>query len=84
MDTFYWHDYETWGVSPAEDMPSQFAGVRTDMDFNIIGEPLNILCKPALDVVPHAEACLVTGITPQHAEQNGMSEREFFAAIHSD
>lgn len=84
MDTFYWHDYETWGVSPAEDMPSQFAGVRTDMDFNIIGEPLNILCKPALDVVPHAEACLVTGITPQHAEQKGVSEREFFAAIHSE
>lgn len=84
MDTFYWHDYETWGISPAEDMPSQFAGVRTDTDFNIIGEPLNIMCRPALDVVPHAEACLVTGITPQQAEQEGLSERQFFAAIHSE
>lgn len=84
MDTFYWHDYETWGVNPAEDMPSQFAGVRTDTDFNIIGEPLNILCRPALDVVPAAQACLVTGISPQQAERDGISERDFFAAIHSE
>tara|TARA_B100000767_G_scaffold119838_1_gene114280 strand:- start:1557 stop:2981 length:1425 start_codon:yes stop_codon:yes gene_type:complete len=82
MDTFYWHDYETWGVNPASDMPSQFAGVRTDMNFNIIGQPLNILCKPSLDVIPHAEACMVTGMTPQQVEQQGVSEREFFAAIH--
>lgn len=84
MDTFYWHDYETWGISPAEDMPSQFAGVRTDADFNIVGEPLNIMCRPALDTLPHAEACLVTGITPQLAEAKGVSERQFFAAIHSE
>jgi len=83
MQTFYWHDYETWGVNPASDMPSQFAGVRTDYDFNIIGEPLNILCKPSLDVLPHAEACLVTGLTPQQAEQQGVAERDFFAAIHA-
>lgn len=84
MDTLYWHDYETWGINPAEDMPSQFAGVRTDNDFNIVGEPLNILCRPALDVIPHAEACLVTGMTPQQVDQQGVSERDFFAAIHAE
>ena len=84
MDTFYWHDYETWGVNPANDRPSQFAGVRTDMNFNIIGSPLNILCRPNLDVIPHAEACVVTGMTPQQVEQQGVSEREFFAAIHRE
>ena len=36
-ETFYWHDYETWGTAPALDRPSQFAGVRTDADLNIIG-----------------------------------------------
>lgn len=84
MDTLYWHDYETWGVNPANDRPSQFAGVRTDMDFNIIGSPLNILCRPSLDIIPHAKACMVTGMTPQQVEQQGVSEREFFAAIHHE
>ncbi len=84
MQTFYWHDYETWGVNPSLDKPVQFAGIRTDFDFAVIGEPLNILCKPALDTVPHPEACLVTGITPQYAEQHGLEEHAFIAAIHRE
>lgn len=83
MESFYWHDYETWGVNPSEDMPSQFAGVRTDQDFNILGEPLNIYCKPALDTLPRVAACMITGITPSHAEAQGLAERDFFSAIHS-
>ncbi len=83
MDTFYWHDYETWGIDPAQDKPSQFAGVRTDEDFNIIGEPLNLLCRPALDTLPSLDACLVTGLAPQRAAE-GVSEREFFAQIHAE
>ena len=39
-NTFYWYDFESWGTSPKKDKPSQFAGIRTDMDLNIIGEPL--------------------------------------------
>jgi exodeoxyribonuclease-1 len=31
--TFYFHDYETFGKNPALDRPAQFAGVRTDEDF---------------------------------------------------
>jgi len=34
--TFYFHDYETFGKNPALDRPAQFAGVRTDEEFNII------------------------------------------------
>jgi len=41
--SFYWHDYETFGADPSRDRPSQFAGIRTDAEFNIIGEPLVIL-----------------------------------------
>jgi exodeoxyribonuclease-1 len=37
--TILWHDYETWGISPKVDKPSQFAGIRTDLDLNIVGEP---------------------------------------------
>ncbi len=50
--SFYWHDYETFGVDPVHDRPSQFAGVRTDADLNIIEDPLVIYCKPADDYLP--------------------------------
>ncbi len=65
--TFYWHDYETFGADPTRDRPSQFAGLRTDADLNPVGEPLVIYGRPANDLLPHPQACLVTGITPQKA-----------------
>ncbi len=80
--TFFFFDYETWGTSPAKDRPCQFAGVRTDMDFNIIGEPLVIYCQPPTDYLPAPEAALITGITPQTAVAKGLSEPEFIAKIH--
>ena len=80
--SYYWHDYETFGVNPAQDRPSQFAGIRTDEDFNIIGEPLVIYCQPASDMLPHPEACLVTGITPQEALAKGVTEADFIRQIH--
>lgn len=82
--SFYWHDYETFGVDPSRDRPSQFAGIRTDRDFNIIGEPLVIFCQPAADVLPHPEACLITGITPQLASEKGLPEHEFIRRIHAE
>jgi len=82
--SFYWHDYETFGADPARDRPSQFAGVRTDTDFNIIGEPLVIFCKPAADILPQPEACLITGITPQQALEQGVCEAEFIRQIHAE
>jgi exodeoxyribonuclease-1 len=84
MGTFYWHDYETWGIDPSVDRPAQFAGVRTDEDLNIIGEPLRLYCRPAPDVLPHPEACLVTGIAPQKALNDGISEADFVARIHAE
>lgn len=82
--SFYWHDYETFGADPARDRPSQFAGIRTDMDLNIIGDPLVIFCRPAADVLPQPQACLITGITPQQALQDGVIEAEFIARIHAE
>jgi exodeoxyribonuclease-1 len=80
--TFYWHDYETFGVDPSVDRPSQFAGLRTDENLNPIGEPLVIYCQPQKDLLPAPMACLVTGITPQHAMEQGLPEPEFMAQIH--
>ncbi|MEH6636443.1 MAG: exodeoxyribonuclease I [Halioglobus sp.] len=81
-DTFYWHDYETFGVDPSRDRPVQFAGLRTDADLNVIGEPLVIFAKPANDFLPHPQACLVTGISPQQALAEGLPENEFIRLIH--
>ncbi len=84
MNTLYWHDYETWGSVPARDKPAQFAGIRTDENLNIVGEPLTLYCRPARDMLPQPEACLVTGITPQRAQHEGVAEYQFMAAVHRE
>lgn len=82
--SFYWYDFETFGTEPAKDKPCQFAGIRTDENLNIIGEPLVIYCKPSNDMLPQPMACLITGITPQIAWQEGLSEAEFCRQIHAE
>lgn len=84
MTTLYWHDYETSGIDPRYDRPMQFAGIRTDEDLNIIGEPLMIYCKPSSDFLPHPQAALVTGLTPQQAEKEGLNEADFIGQIHTE
>jgi len=79
--TFYWHDYETWGLSPSLDRPSQFAGIRTDMDFNIIGEPDMFYCKLSDDYLPNPEPAIITKITPQITQAEGLAEHEFAKRI---
>ena len=80
--TFYFHDYETFGINPALDRPAQFAGIRTDSNFNIIEEPLVIYCQQSQDYLPNPEAVLVTGITPQETNLKGLCEAEFTKQIH--
>ncbi len=82
--TLYWHDYETWGADPKCDRAAQFAGIRTDTDLNIIGKPLVQYCRPAADMLPQPQACLLTGITPQLALAKGVCEAEFMANIHRE
>lgn len=79
---FLFHDYETFGTSPSLDRPAQFAAIRTDNDFNIIGEPEVFYCKPADDYLPQPEAVLITGITPQEARAKGDNEAAFAKRIH--
>lgn len=79
--TFLWHDYETFGTSAKKDLPCQFAAIRTDMDLNIIGKPINIMSQIANDYLPQPGACLVTGITPQQTLRDGMPEAQFALRI---
>lgn len=79
--SLFWHDYETFGIDPRRDRPSQFAGIRTDCDLNIIDDPVVVYCKPPLDYLPQLEACLLTGITPQLARNKGVTEVEFARLI---
>lgn len=81
-ESFYWHDYETSGSDVATDRPVQFAGVRTDSAFNVVGEPLVIYSRPSPDYLPHPAAVRITGISPYSALEAGVSEREFIARIH--
>ncbi len=80
--TFYFYDFETAGISPAKDRPVQFAGIRTDADFNEIGEPQMFYCRLPADYLPSPEATLITGITPQKAQQDGLCEADFIGRIH--
>ncbi len=84
MNTLYWHDYETFGTDPQYDRPAQFAGIRTDNDLNIIGDPLIIYCQQSDDTLPHPRACLITGLTPQKVKQKGVIEAEFISRIHAE
>lgn len=79
--TFLWHDYETFGANPRYDRPAQFAAIRTDMDLNEVGEPIMLYCQPAPDYLPSPESCLITGITPQQALEQGVPEDVFAREI---
>lgn len=75
--TFFFYDLETSGLSARDDRIMQFAGIRTDMDLNPIGEPYNVLVKLNDDTLPSPEALMVTGITPQQTVTDGYTEAEF-------
>ncbi len=52
MQTFFWHDYETSGADPWRDRPLQFAGIRTTMELEIVGEPVMFFGKPRASCRP--------------------------------
>jgi len=75
--TFFFYDLETSGLNPREDRIMQFAGQRTTLDFEPIGEPFNVLVKLNDDTLPAPDALMVTGITPQQTQADGLTEAEF-------
>lgn len=75
--TFFFYDLETSGLSARDDRIMQFAGIRTTIDLEPIGEPYNILVRLNDDTLPSPDALMVTGITPQSTQADGVTEAEF-------
>ncbi len=78
---FLWYDLETFGRDPRCSRIAQFAAIRTDEHLETLEEPVSIFCQPADDLLPSPTACLLTGITPQHAREHGLPEAEFSARV---
>ena len=75
--TFFFYDLETSGLSARQDRIMQFAGQRTDMNLEPIGEPYNVLVALNDDTLPSPDALMVTGITPQKTVDEGYTEAQF-------
>ena len=82
--TFFFYDLETSGLNPKVDRIMQFAGIRTDLNFNQIGEPINLLVKLSNDTLPSPAAINVTGITPQSTQLDGLTEPEFCRFVQTE
>ncbi|HZX77857.1 exodeoxyribonuclease I [Lysobacter sp.] len=79
--SFLFYDLETFGADPRTSRIAQFAAIRTDCDLNQIDEPISVFIRPADDLLPSPGATMVTGISPQQALAEGMSEAAAFALI---
>ncbi len=82
--TFFFYDLETSGLNPRDDRIMQFAGQRTDMALQPIGEPYNLLIAMSDDTLPSPDALMVTGITPQKTVEEGYSEQQFAHLFDND
>jgi exodeoxyribonuclease I len=82
--SFFWYDLETSSISPRRGRIMQFAGQRTDINLEPIGEPYDILIKLTDDVLPDPDAIMITGITPQSTLQDGVTEAEFLKLFHEE
>ncbi len=82
--SFFYYDLETTGINPRDARIMQFAGQRTDMNMNPIGDPVNILIKITDEVVPEPDAIMITGITPQATIADGITEAEFLKLFYDE
>lgn len=80
--SFLFFDYETFGTDPKRDVPAEFGAIRTDENFNPIGEPVLLHCLTPRDYLPSPEACFVTGLTPLSLMDDGFKENEFASRIY--
>lgn len=80
--TFFFYDLETSGLDPRQHRIMQFAGQRTTMDLEPVGEPVNVLVSLSEDILPDPYAIKVTGITPQKTREEGYSEADFLKLLH--
>ena len=79
--SFLFYDLETYGADPRRTRIAQFAAIRTDADLNPIDEPISIFVRPADDLLPSPIATLITGIAPQAALRDGVTEADALSRI---
>ncbi len=79
--SFFWYDLETSGTESRWDRIVQFAGLRTTMDLEETGESYSTYVQLPDDVLPNPSASLVTGITPELTQREGVSEWEALTKV---
>ena len=82
-NSFYWYDLETTGLLTRWDRITQFAGQRTDMDLNPVGDPFVTYVQLPPEVLPDPESTLITRITPQRLQAEGIREWDAINQIHT-
>ncbi|MBL8159168.1 exodeoxyribonuclease I [Candidatus Saccharibacteria bacterium] len=82
--SLFFYDLETSGTDPRKQRIMQFAGQRTDLDLNLIGEPFNLMVALTDEVLPDPQAIMITGISPQKTQEEGYSEAEFLRIFQQD
>lgn len=80
---FFFYDLETTGVSTSRDHIMQFAGQRTDLNLNHIGDSFNIRIRLTDDILPAPEAVLLSGLSPLTIQIEGITEAEFCELFNS-
>ncbi len=82
--SFFFYDLETFGLEPRYDRIAQFAGLRVDEELRPVGDKLILYCRPTPDYLPAPQACLVHGITPQAAREEGVTDYELARRIRAE
>lgn len=82
--SIFFYDLETSGINPRDARIMQIAGQRTNMDLELVGDPVNILIKMTPDILPDPDAIMVTGITPQSTIADGVTEVEFLKIFYDE
>lgn len=80
--SFYWYDLETTGTNSRWDRIVQFAGMRTNANLEPIEPPYTTYIKLPPQVLPGPEAALITGISPQTLQDEGIDEFKAICTIH--
>ena len=60
----------------------QFAGFRTDLELNEVGDEYVVDVQLPDDVLPDPQAAVVTGITPQRTHAQGVTEWQALSEVH--
>lgn len=79
--SFYWYDTETTGLRNSYDRIIQFAGQRTDLNLNPLGEPLSEYVQLPPEIVPTADSFKITKIRPNTLAEHGIPEFELFGRL---